>query len=247
MDFAYPRRPMLASSHGPRFAGVCFAALAALQLAGCAPNTTPRPRAELNAKFVDPDVDVDHWTSVFEGESREVFQKRVLIVDALDLRPGMHVADIGAGSGLFLELLADRVGSEGRVYAVEIAPRFVEHMRERAAAEGLDQVETVQNDIRSTGLPDGSVDAVFLCDVYHHFEHPQEMLGSIRRTLRPGGLLLVVDPHRIPGKSRPWLLRHVRIGKEDLAAEIVAAGFVLEEEVRINGLEKEYVLRFRRP
>ena len=86
---------------------------------------------------------------------------------------------------------------------------------------------------------------MFACDTYHHFEYPQATLASIRRALRPGGTLVVVDFERIPGKTRPWLLDHVRCGKGQVIAEIAAAGFELVEEVPL-GLEENYFLRFVR-
>ena len=114
----------------------------------------------------------------------------------------MRIADIGAETGLFVGLFAEVVGREGRVYAVEISPGFAEHLRKQAVAEGLTQVEMKRNGPRSTALDEAVVDVVFLCDAYHHFEYPKEMLLSIQRALRPGGQLVLVDIERIPGKSR---------------------------------------------
>ena len=201
----------------------------------------------INAKYLSPELDVERWTENFESESREIFRSRRAIVDALGITPGMSVADVGAGTGLFLTPLSKAVGPTGRLYANEISPVFAEHLRSRAAQEGLPQVEVMLGGERATGLAEATVDLVFLCDVYHHFEYPDEMLADIRGALRPGGRLVVVDFERTPGKTRDWILDHVRAGKQAIRKEIAAAGFVLEAEAEVNGLEENYLLRFRRP
>ncbi len=96
----------------------------------------------------------------------------------------------------------------------------------------------------STELPEASVHVVLLCDTYHHFEVAEKMLASSRRALRQGGRLIVVDFERVPGQSREWVVNHVRAGKEQVKEEIVQAGFVFKEEVKIEGLSENYFLRF---
>jgi SAM-dependent methyltransferase len=115
----------------------------------------------------------------------------------------MAVADVGAGTGVFVDFFARDVGRDGRVFAVEIAPKFVDLLRERAAARGFTQVHAVLCTERDVALAPASVDVVFACDTYHHFEYPQATLASIHRALRAGGTLVLVDFERIPGVSRP--------------------------------------------
>lgn len=206
---------------------------------------TPVPE-DINKSFLAEDVNVDSYAERWELESREVYLARDQIVAALGLEPGSAIADVGTGTGLYMEPLAAAVGPEGKVYAIDISPSFVFHVRERARAAGLDQVEVVLSSERSTHLPAGSVDVAYVCDVYHHFEYHEDMLGSIRRALRPGGTLVVVDFHRIPGVTREWLLGHVRAGREVFQSEIEAAGFEFVEEVAIDGFEDNYCLRFRK-
>ncbi len=213
--------------------------------AATAPEASVRPG--INKPFLSADLDVDQWAERFEGESREIYVERQGIADTLGIEPGMAVADIGAGTGLFLSLLDERVGPEGAVYAVEIAPNFVTHLRERAEREGLAQVEVVVGSERSVELAKASVDLAFVCDVYHHFEYPQASLASLREAIRPGGQLVVIDFERIPGTSPQWLLEHVRAGKQVFRSEVEAAGFELIEEVAVPGLKENYFLRFRRP
>ena len=203
-------------------------------------------KAGINDNFLDPGLDVESFIDRFEGESREIAANRGALVEVLRLAPGMDVADVGSGTGLFLSPLARGVGAEGTVYAVDISPVFVEHLRERAAEAGLAQVQVVQCSERSAELPEASVDLIFVCDTYHHFEFPQHTLASLRSALRPGGRLVVVDFERIPGVSRDWMLDHVRAGKEVFRAEIEAAGFGFVQEVDVAGLEENYLLIFRR-
>ncbi|MCH8829824.1 MAG: class I SAM-dependent methyltransferase, partial [Planctomycetes bacterium] len=129
-----------------------------------------------------------------------------------------------------------------QVDAVDISPKLVEHMRNRAKEEGLENVEVVLSKENSIELPAASVDFVFVCDTYHHFEFYTEMLLSIRDALRPGGQLIIIEFERIPGTSREWVLGHVRAGKERFKSEIQQSGFRFIEEVKIAGFRENYFL-----
>ena len=204
-------------------------------------------RPGVNERFLAKDLDVERFVGIFEGESREVSVQRDRIVEVLAVSSGMAVADIGAGTGLFLPDFDRGVGSEGRVYAVEISPKFLEHLRERTAREELARVEVVEGLEDSVELPAASVDLAFVCDTYHHFEYPQSTLASLYTAIRPGGSLVILDFERIPGESRDWVLGHMRAGKEVFRREIESAGFEFEREVTVEDLKANYVLRFRRP
>jgi ubiquinone/menaquinone biosynthesis C-methylase UbiE len=157
----------------------------------------------------------------------------------------MAVADVGCGTGLYTRLFAAQVGAQGRVYAVDIAANFVEHAVQTSRQEGLNNVVGAVCKADSAELPTDSVDLVFICDTYHHFEYPQSTMQSIARALRPGGTLCVVDFERIEGVSSQWILEHVRAGKEVFRQEIESAGLEFVEEVKL--LQDNYFLRFRKP
>ena len=197
-----------------------------------------------NEHYLKPDMVVDDWVQRFERERREVYAHRDAIADAVGIETGMAVADVGAGTGLFVPLFAARVGSEGHVYAVDIVPQFAAHVRDRVAEAGLKQVSVVLSAERSITLPANSVDVVFLCNVYHHIEYPANVFASIRTALRPHGRLVIIDFERIPGTTKKWILSHVRVGSASLIKEIEAMGFGLEETLAIEGLEDNYMLRF---
>lgn len=198
-------------------------------------------RPGINAPYRAPDA-VRTWSRRFERDGREVHDHRGQIVAALGLRPGMAVADVGAGTGLFTLDFAAAVGPEGRVYAVDLIPAFLAHIRERAEAAGLRQVTLVQASERSAELPPASVDLIFMSDAYHHLEYPQHVLATLRAALRPGGSLWVIDFQREASSDR-GMRRHVRAGKAQVLAELEQAGFELIEELPL--LRENYVLHLR--
>ena len=201
---------------------------------------------EKSVKPIDPEMSVEEYVKRFEIESREVYLARESILKELKISPGDLVADVGAGTGLFSRMFAKSVGEKGWVFAIDISARFIEHINRQSSALDLDNITGVLCAEDSINLPPQSVDVVFVCDTYHHFEYPKSTLSSIHRALKPGGQFVVIDFDRIPGKSREWLVNHVRAGKDVFRAEIMDAGFVLDEEVKIAGFKENYFLRFRK-
>jgi ubiquinone/menaquinone biosynthesis C-methylase UbiE len=207
---------------------------------------TAAPQAKTDSKINEPfkQPDVKGFIKKFESDDREVYAKRHEIVAALGLTPGMAVADVGAGTGLFTRLLAAKVGPTGRVYAVDIAPRFLAHIATEAKKHGQSQVLTVPGSQSSTNLPRESVDLVFLCDVYHHLENPEKTLASIRQALKPDGKLVVIDFDRVEGRSAEFVLKHVRAGQDVFRKEIEAAGFSCQPPQKAPTLNENFFLRF---
>jgi ubiquinone/menaquinone biosynthesis C-methylase UbiE len=195
----------------------------------------------INDSFKNPDV--ERFKNTFEGESREVYQWREQIVAACRTRPGMVVADIGAGTGLYTRLFARTVGERGQVLAVDIAPKFLEHIQKTARESGLKNVTPVLCNEDQVDLPPASVDLAFICDTYHHFEFPYRTLTSLHRAIKPGGRLVIVDFKRIEGVSSEWTLSHVRAGQETVEKEIASAGFKKTGEVK-DLLKDNYVIVF---
>jgi predicted methyltransferase len=203
-------------------------------------------RPGINEKFLDPNLKVAEWLKRFEVESREAFDAREAVLAACGIEPGMSVADVGAGTGLYTRMFSNAVGGTGWVYAVDINARFLEHIQARAKAEGQANITTVLSPQDSVSLPPASVDRVFICDTYHHFEFPMPSLASILAALKPGGELILIDFERIEGVSSEWIMGHVRAGKEVFRKEVEDAGFELVGEVEVAGLEENYFLRFRK-
>ena len=197
----------------------------------------------INRYFQNPDY--AQWQAAFESEGREIFEQSHAIVDALALKPGMAVADVGAGSGVMTLLFAEKVGAGGTAIAQDIAPAFLRGIEDRARKAGLTQVRVLLGGDKEARLPANSVDLVFTADTYHHFEYPQAMLASLRSALKPGGRLIIIDYEKTPGRSSPWVMGHVRADRETVIGEITTAGFILERTHHF--LRENYFLEFRKP
>lgn len=171
------------------------------------------------------------------------------IVDVLGLTTGEGVADVGAGDGEWTEALARAVGPAGRVWATEVVEDELVKLRDRVADHHLDNVTVVAGDQEGTGLPESCCDAILLRMVYHHFQDPKAMRASLRRALRPGGRLAVIDIK--PQKS--W--RHLEdvpergghgIAPDALVEEMKADGFeVLSRHDGWNDDKDRYCIVFR--
>lgn len=223
--------------------GVAVAAVALLGTPGAAQQerTITSTAKALNKSF---DADAEQWAARFEHEGRAIYDRRFDIVAAMDLRRGMAAADIGAGSGLIARLMAEKVGPEGTVFAVDIAKNLVDYIERTAREQRLSNLEAVLGDARSPHLPANSVDRVSLIDTYHHFEYPAEMLAEIKKALRPDGLLLLIDFKRVEGTSRPYVLDMVRAGESTFVDEFRKAGFeVIERNDEM--FPENYLVKFR--
>jgi len=201
-------------------------------------------RPGINADYLKPDLNASNWVERFEREGREIYDQRREILAAAKLQPSWVVADVGAGTGLFTPMIAAQVGLKGSVFAVDIVPNFLRLIEQRCAEQGIRNVRTVLGTERSVELPPNSINAVFICDVYHHFEYPQSSLASIHRALRRNGEIFLIDFKREPGVSSEWILNHVRAGQALVTQEIEAAGFRKLEQVEL--LKDNYVLRFQK-
>lgn len=174
-----------------------------------------------------------------ESGANATYRYRVHIVNLLQLKPGMAAAEIGARSGFVSRLMAERVGTDGRVIATDLDPKMVAYMSERARAEGLANLTVKQGRASATGLDPASVDAVAFVARLSTDPKPDEMLSSVAAALKPQGLLLVVDtPREGEGATATGLDAEAVIALAD------AAGF---EFVNENGtVPGHYSLRFRK-
>lgn len=197
----------------------------------------------INKNFDNPNV--NEFIERFEKEGRDVFNHREEVVAALGLKPGMAVADVGAGTGLFTRMFSPRVGATGKVYAVDISDEFVAHVARVAQQQKMENIMGVVCKADSAELPPASVDLVFICDTYHHFEFPHKTMRSIHTALKPKGQVVLIDFHRIQGVSTDWVMSHVRAGQEVFAKEITDAGFKQVEEKK-DLLKESYFVRFEK-
>ena len=203
-----------------------------------------KPAADINKAFKNPDV--DEFTKRFETDSREVYGKRKEVVKAIGLKPGDAIADVGAGTGFYSKLFAEAVGSDGKVYAVDIAKPFLKHIADDAKKLGLTQIQTIEGSQHSTNLPADSVDTVFMSDVYHHFEHHQEVLASIHRALHSGGTLALVEFDKKKEGGSEFMKNHIRATKDEFISEIKQAGFEPIETKKPPAFKENFFARFKK-
>lgn len=146
--------------------------------------------------------------------------------EALELKPGMVVCDLGSGNGYHSLPMAKAVASEGKVLAVDIQPEMLEMLKERAAAQSVTNVECIVGEVDDPHLPDGSCDLILLVDVYHEFSHPEVMLKAIRKALKPDGKVVLVE-FRAEDLSVPIKPEH-KMSKVQILKELEANGFALK-------------------
>jgi len=173
-----------------------------------------------------------------ERPEREQEENPEGALDALNLKPGMVVADVGSGTGYMSLKLARRVGASGKVYAEDVQPDMLEKVRANAAKSGLKNIETVQGAYTDPKLPAGQIDLVLLVDVYHEFSEPQKMLRGIRDSLKPDGRLVLLE-YRKEDPTIPILPEH-KMTVAEVKTELEAEGFKLGPV--IETLPRQHIL-----
>jgi ubiquinone/menaquinone biosynthesis C-methylase UbiE len=186
-------------------------------------------------------ADVEHWKSVFDDPTRDEWQRPQEVVKALALKPGMSVADLGAGTGYFSRYLSSAVGESGTVFAVEVEPNLIVHLRERAEKEASANVIPILASYDNPRLPPRSVDLVLIVDTFHHIDDRRTYLEKLNRVLKRGGRVVIID----------WQKRELPVGppidhklsEEQIEQEMRAVGYELLQRPDI--LPYQYFLIFR--
>jgi ubiquinone/menaquinone biosynthesis C-methylase UbiE len=184
---------------------------------------------------------VAQWTKVFDDPARDEWQKPQALVEALTLRPGMRVADLGAGTGYFSRYLAAAVGRQGTVFAVDTEPNLVARLRERAEQENTPNVVPILASPDNPRLPLGSIDVVLIVDTYHHIDGRRDYFRRLQHSLARAGRVAIVD----------WQQRDLPIGppadhklaREKVVEEMTVAGYALVGEPTV--LPYQYFLVFQ--
>ena len=178
------------------------------------------------------------WLERSEREQEEAPSKAI---EALDLKPGMVVADIGAGSGYYTSRISKRVGPTGRVYATDIQPGMIALLNRRITSEGLTNVTTILGAMDDPKLPPGSVDLAIMVDVYHELQQPQVFLQRLKDAFKPGGRLVLLE-FRKEDATVPILEVH-KMSVAEVKAELEAEGFALERVIDVLPWQHIIVLR----
>ena len=183
--------------------------------------------------------DADKWAKVFDDPERDAWQKPHEVIEALALKPDAVVADLGAGTGYFAMRLAHMV-SKGRVYGVDLEPKMVKYLAERAKKEGLKNLSAVQGTPSDAKLP-AKVDLVLLVDVYHHIDAREAYFGKLAAALKPGGRVAIID-FNATSKVGPPLSE--RMTAEQVNAEMTKVGY--RQSGSHGFLPNQYFLVFER-
>ena len=176
-----------------------------------------------------------------DRNERDMEEKPEVGLDSLGLKPGMVVADVGAGSGYMSLRMAARVGPTGKVYAEDVQPEMLQRVRANAQKAKLANIQTVQGSFTDPMLPKGQMDMVLLVDVYHEFSEPQKMLDRIRESLKPDGRLVLLE-YRKEDPKVPIRAEH-KMTVEEVRAEIEPEGYKLDKVLEI--LPRQHILIFR--
>jgi ubiquinone/menaquinone biosynthesis C-methylase UbiE len=175
----------------------------------------------------------------YQGINRDAWQQPQRVLESLKIAPGMIVADVGAGGGYFTFKLARAVGPSGKVYAVDVDREMIDLITDRAREENAANIATIVGAADDPRLPASGVDLIFTANTYHHIENRVRYFANLRKYLRPGGRIAVIDFDR-----RGWLeglLRHYT-PKEFIQREMEQAGFVMQQDLEF--LDRQSFLIF---
>ena len=201
-----------------------------------AQDNKPRDMHEMHRLHQDPKA----YIAMLDDPARDAYQKPHEVIMALDLKPGETVADIGAGSGYFTFRLAHHVGDAGRVYAVDVSPDMIVHLNRRIRDLQVKNVVSILSAPDDPLLADASIDRFFICDTWHHIgDHPR-YLALMKKMLKPGGQVVMIDFKKAETPVGPPM--EMRIDRSDLLKEMEANGFKLADEH--NFLPHQYFLVF---
>ena len=204
-------------------------------------DTVPPPRTHYKGRRIAPTMGYQgaDWL-VREQRAREEGTEQLLKV--LDVRPGQVICDMGCGNGYYSLELARRVRPQGRVLAVDIQPEMLSLLNARLQAEKIENVQPILGTIVDPNLPASSVDLLLLVDVYHEFSHPEHMLRAMRESLKPDGLLVLVE-FRAEDPLVPIKPLH-KMSKAQILRELPPNGFKLVRQY--NELPWQHVMFFGR-
>ena len=174
-----------------------------------------------------------------ERPEREAEEKTSTLIENLEIRPEDRIADIGAGSGYHVFRMAP-LATKGKIYAVDIQPEMLEVIERRKKTTGIDNIELIPGDEKSVNLPENSLDKVLMVDVYHEFSYPAEIMASIKRALKPGGKVYLIE-YKGEDESIPIKKLH-KMTVNQAVKEMEAAGLKLE--VNLSNLPRQHCMVF---
>ncbi len=160
--------------------------------------------------------------------------------EQLQVKPGMVICDMGCGNGYHTLPLAEMVGENGKILAVDVQPEMIEMLRQNIERKGLKNIEPINGLYHDPKLPPNTCDMILLVDVYHEFSHPVQMLAGMRAALKPGGQIVLVE-FRAEDDTVPIKPEH-KMSKAQINKEMTANGFELKRE--FDGLPWQHLMFF---
>lgn len=165
-----------------------------------------------------------------ERPEREVEERPQRVIDAFEIQPGQIIADLGAGSGYYSFRIAPLLGDKGQMLAIDVEPRMLQIISERARRTGVNNLTTVLSTPSDPNLPANSVDLLFMVDVYHELEFPLEMMTRVREAMKPGGRVALIEYREEDPKV---MIKAVhKMSERQVIRELTAAGFKHLKTVR---------------
>jgi len=198
--------------------------LAFISANGYAQDAAKRDPQQMHRLHNDPKA----YMKALEDPKRDEYQKPHEVLSALNIKPGETIADIGAGTGYFTFRLAHFVGDKGKVYAVDVSADMIRHINRRSRDTKAVNVVSILADLDDPLLPDQSVNRFFICDVWHHVENQTKYLSLMKRMLKPGGEIVMIDFHKKELPFGPPL--EMKVAREDVIKQMQANGFRLSKE-----------------
>lgn len=187
-----------------------------------------------------------------ETAQRDAWQRPEEVMDALGIKSGSAVGDVGAGGGYFTIHFAQRVGPTGKVYAEDLREKEMSDLQSRAQKENLPQIQTIVGTPSDPKLPEDKLDAILVCNAYHEFHDYDAMLQGIYKALKPGGVFGVIDAYAAPGQPRESYYEPHHIPKELVRSDATRNGFEFVKELpgfkpSDEGARTYYFLIFEKP
>jgi ubiquinone/menaquinone biosynthesis C-methylase UbiE len=187
--------------------------------------------------------DIDRYIQSLERPERDEYQQPEKVIEALNLKHGMVVADIGAGSGYFTRRLAEAVGDTGQVIAIDVEQKMLDYNRQELEKLGIvNRARFILGKPDSPSLSEHSVDLVFLCDVYHHLEHHVDYLAKIKPAVTQNGRVVIIDFYHDERSGKLSFPKHHLVPREQVIKNMEQAGYALAKEHTF--LTRQYFLEF---
>ena len=188
-------------------------------------------------------TDIKQYLEQLDSEERDQYQKPRQVIEALNLKPGLAVADLGSGSGYFTRRFIEAVTETGKVYAVDVEPEMLKYAEESVVHMHRSYTaEFILARPDNPKLPYGSIDLLFLCNTYHHLEERAKYFSDTRSSLKPGGRIAIIDFYHDERSGELGFPKQHLVPRETVIAELTKSGYRLVREHTF--LPRQYFLEF---